>query len=187
MKLSETEKTVIYTIIAIIVGAALGSGIYFLVKTLKSSKVKKQTKKCDSKANCEGKTCGPNGCNGLCGPGCTSDQTCSSEGICVTKQTKKCDSKANCEGKTCGPNGCNGLCGPGCTSDQTCSSEGICISNKSSDSVSCTEDNNDMYKTGIKIKCCENTKQYLIRNNIGDSDCHYKCLSTPPPAEKLCS
>jgi len=143
MKLSETEKTVIYTIIAIIVGAALGSGIYFLVKTLKSSKVK--------------------------------------------KQTKKCDSKANCEGKTCGPNGCNGLCGPGCTSDQTCSSEGICISNKSSDSVSCTEDNNDMYKTGIKIKCCENTKQYLIRNNIGDSDCHYKCLSTPPPAEKLCS
>ena len=58
--------------------------------------------------NCNGKTCGDDGCGGSCG-------------ICGE------DCQPNCYGKSCGDDGCGGSCGY-CASSQTCSTSGQCIS-----------------------------------------------------------
>jgi hypothetical protein len=103
---------------------------------------------------CEGLTCGPDGCGGQCG-------TCSGvpcvQGNCQTECTPKCADKAcgpngcggqcgtcpgsapncvagqcaagckpQCVGKSCGPDGCGGQCGT-CASGKSCSA-GQCIS-----------------------------------------------------------
>ena len=50
---------------------------------------------------CEGKTCGDNGCGGSCGA-CNPGVPCK-DGVCFCE--------ADCTGKECGPDGCGGECG----------------------------------------------------------------------------
>lgn len=51
---------------------------------------------------CQGKECGPDGCDGTCGTCMGSQESCV-EGACVCEPA--------CEGKECGLDGCGGLCG----------------------------------------------------------------------------
>jgi PKD repeat protein len=60
---------------------------------------------------CEGKECGPDGCDGVCGY-CNNDEECVNgqcAPICVP----------DCAGKECGPDGCGGVCGA-CAADMSC-------------------------------------------------------------------
>ncbi len=63
---------------------------------------------------CDGKACGPDGCDGSCGDcpdngtACTRSGQCE-EPVCVPQ----------CEGKVCGPDGCDGSCGD-CADDLIC-------------------------------------------------------------------
>lgn len=69
--------------------------------------------------SCEGKSCGPDGCNGSCSE-CASGQTCNSLGACVDACTP------SCQGKVCGSDGCSGSCGA-CAAGQSCdASSGRC-------------------------------------------------------------
>ena len=76
---------------------------------------------CDCEPNCQGKECGPDGCDGTCLPGCSGGDTCN-------EQTGQCECAPNCTGKECGSDGCGSECPPGCGSGESCSAEGICIS-----------------------------------------------------------
>ena len=71
-------------------------------------------------ANCTGRVCGSNGCDGSCGQ-CAADQRCvEAEGRCEPL----CD--RDCEGRVCGGDGCGGQCGA-CAADQVCSADGQCL------------------------------------------------------------
>jgi len=70
--------------------------------------------------SCDGKSCGPDGCNGSCGA-CASGLTCNSNATCVGICTPSCTARV------CGSDGCSGSCGA-CASGQTCSSSGRCQS-----------------------------------------------------------
>ncbi len=76
-------------------------------------------------AACGSRTCGSrsDNCGGthVCGY-CTSTQSCSTSGSCVTT-TPGCT--PSCGGKNCGSDGCNGICGT-CGNGQSCSTGGIC-------------------------------------------------------------
>ena len=97
--------------------------------------------------NCEGKTCGDDGCGGKCGQGCGSMARCD-KGNCVadvlcgngtvdssedcvscpadvvcTGKAKCFDAKCcvpNCTDKECGSDGCGGVCGQGCAMGSSC-------------------------------------------------------------------
>ena len=69
--------------------------------------------------NCDGKECGPNGCNGTCGV-CPPGEICTVDGIC-----EGC--VPDCAGKVCGPDGCGGTCGS-CEAGSNCHLPGVCIS-----------------------------------------------------------
>ena len=69
--------------------------------------------------DCEGKTCGSDGCGGICGY-CTYPLVCDAEGSCVEVCEPQCD------GKTCGPDGCGGQCAPGCDESLVCGEDGLC-------------------------------------------------------------
>jgi hypothetical protein len=64
--------------------------------------------------NCAGRTCGDNGCGGMCGA-CPMGQTCSAGGTCAAVMT----CQPSCGGRMCGPDGCGGSCG-------TCPGGGSC-------------------------------------------------------------
>jgi len=53
---------------------------------------------------CDGKECGPDGCDGQCPPGCAEGEICIG-GICL----ETCE--PDCAGKECGDDGCGGSCG----------------------------------------------------------------------------
>ena len=67
---------------------------------------------------CEGRTCGEDGCGGVCGS-CAEGLTCQ-EGRCANAQ----GCVPQCEGRTCGEDGCGGVCGT-CAEGLTCQ-EGRC-------------------------------------------------------------
>ena len=60
--------------------------------------------------DCNGKTCGDDGCGGSCGS-CPAGDTCLANGTCVCTP--------DCEGKICGDDGCGGSCG-GCINGGQC-------------------------------------------------------------------
>ena len=70
--------------------------------------------------NCDGKTCGEDGCGGSCGT-CGAGKTCNSAGTCISSCTPACS------GKQCGNDGCGGSCGA-CTAGKTCNAVGTCVS-----------------------------------------------------------
>lgn len=55
-------------------------------------------------ANCTGKECGSDGCEGICG-------TCPGGKVCKTGTCVDSTCTANCTGKECGSDGCDGSCG----------------------------------------------------------------------------
>ncbi len=65
---------------------------------------------------CDGKTCGSDGCGGVCGT-CEGADACV-DGVCVACQPQ-------CDGKACGDDGCGGSCGT-CESGTMCSA-GQCV------------------------------------------------------------
>ena len=56
---------------------------------------------------CDERSCGDNGCGGLCGV-CAEGETCSAEGICEVPTP---DCVPQCSRKACGDDGCGGVCG----------------------------------------------------------------------------
>ncbi|MBT9559519.1 MAG: PQQ-binding-like beta-propeller repeat protein [Myxococcales bacterium] len=106
--------------------------------------------------SCDGKSCGPDGCGGTCGAGCTSGQLCDGAGTCQPLTScgdGMCDPAAEescftcvkdcgcglgttchqglcctpqCGGRECGPDLCGGTCGPGCADGAYCGSGGTC-------------------------------------------------------------
>jgi hypothetical protein len=66
--------------------------------------------------NCDGKTCGNDGCGGSCG-NCGEDKTCQNGKCLAYSPGQSC--KSSCEGKECGSDGCDGICGY-CDSGQVC-------------------------------------------------------------------
>ncbi len=70
--------------------------------------------------NCQGKTCGDNGCGGTCGTCTDSAAPYCNGGTCEAKCVPKCD------GKQCGSDGCGGSCGS-CGAGTTCQEWGKCV------------------------------------------------------------
>jgi hypothetical protein len=64
---------------------------------------------CPCLADCAGKTCGPDGCNGSCGQ-CQDGQACE-DGLCSCVP--------DCSNRECGPDGCGGSCGT-CQPHESC-------------------------------------------------------------------
>jgi hypothetical protein len=71
-------------------------------------------------SNCQGKSCGVDGCVGICGT-CPNEMVCSNDGKCNVPSS--CAS--NCQGKSCGVDGCVGNCGT-CPNKMVCSNDGKC-------------------------------------------------------------
>jgi hypothetical protein len=67
--------------------------------------------------NCNGRTCGDNGCGGECGQ-CDFGSTCTAAGRCEALCVP------DCNGKQCGDDGCGGQCGT--CSDGMCNANGQC-------------------------------------------------------------
>ncbi|MCO4762117.1 MAG: hypothetical protein KC502_11470 [Myxococcales bacterium] len=75
---------------------------------------------CMCTPDCKGKTCGPDGCGGLCG-GCSDKSKPYCDGGTCTATCKP-----QCTGKSCGPDGCGGSCGT-CGKGQPCNDLGTCV------------------------------------------------------------
>jgi len=104
--------------------------------------------------DCDGKECGPDGCEGTCGP-CDVGY-CDPSGVCQIECVPDCENKEcgnsgcgtscgdcyegeacnaaglcetctpDCDGKQCGTDGCGGTCGS-CAVAENCSPEGQCV------------------------------------------------------------
>lgn len=68
---------------------------------------------------CAGKTCGPDGCGGVCGACAGANDVCSAAGQC-----ESCTPA--CTGKSCGPDGCGGQCGSCSAPGDVCTAAGKC-------------------------------------------------------------
>lgn len=75
---------------------------------------------CGCSPDCEDKTCGDDGCGGVCGACEDPTPNCNGEGVC---EAAPCD--ADCQGKDCGGDGCGGTCGF-CFPGFICDEEGQC-------------------------------------------------------------
>jgi len=119
--------------------------------------------------NCEGRECGSDGCDGICGfcnwPGyCLPDGTCSEE-PCIP---------VNCSGLTCGPNGCGGYCGQSACSDIL---DLVCIDPQGK----CTFDECDGFNK--PIPGYYNTKGLCAKGGFCKDvkwNCIEKCVGLPP-------
>jgi hypothetical protein len=70
--------------------------------------------------DCEGNTCGDDGCGGSCGE-CAEGAPFCVEGNCVVECTPEC------EGRACGPDGCGGSCGECAEGSQCADDRGACV------------------------------------------------------------
>jgi hypothetical protein len=68
--------------------------------------------------SCAGKSCGDDGCGGVCGT-CPMGAACNAQGACFS-------CTPNCTGKTCGDDGCGGSCGA-CPTGSGCSDKKQCV------------------------------------------------------------
>ncbi|MBP46680.1 MAG: hypothetical protein CMH53_01965, partial [Myxococcales bacterium] len=82
-------------------------------------------------ADCSGKSCGPDGCGGICGL-CAGTKTCS-VGQCVGRQADAGAADSACQPQCgqCGPDGCGGNCGS-CDVGSICQ-QGACVATQPSD------------------------------------------------------
>ena len=69
--------------------------------------------------DCEGKSCGDDGCGGICG-------TCAEGDFCDdTQNCAPCE--PDCENKECGDDTCGGTCGDGCAEGEVCDASRQCV------------------------------------------------------------
>lgn len=81
--------------------------------------------------DCAGKTCGSDGCGGICGS-CSVPEACDeATGHCM-------DDPPNCSGKECGPDGFGGLCGL-CLEGEECDDQGQCVPGPAPECEYCAE------------------------------------------------
>jgi hypothetical protein len=100
-------------------GAACGlscGGCYAFAQS--SCKVTGSTSACTCQADCEGRSCGNDGCGGSCGV-CTNG-LCNADGIC----TPNC--VPDCSGLACGAAPCDTFCGI-CPAGETCTGDNRCV------------------------------------------------------------
>ncbi|MCB9740880.1 MAG: hypothetical protein H6747_16560 [Deltaproteobacteria bacterium] len=121
---------------------------------------------CYCSPNCEGKTCGDDGCGGSCG-NCT-DQAAPhcADGKCGTTCVPSCD------GKNCGGDGCGGSCGS-CAAGNTCQEWGKCVP----DAWHCPA---YLYGSGGVTANCD------CGCGVPDPDCKGKGLTVGCPKASLC-
>ena len=82
--------------------------------------------------DCDGKTCGDDGCGGICGE-CPPGYACG-DGLC--------ECMPNCNGKECGTDGCGGDCGQ-CPEGHICTDEGLCLCVPDCENKACGNDGCD--------------------------------------------
>jgi len=78
--------------------------------------------------DCNGKDCGANGCDGVCGY-CAYGELCTSEGVCeIDICPKQCMTEVDGEevAKDCGSDGCGGYCGFCVAEGEICGDDGFC-------------------------------------------------------------
>ena len=124
---NSTKAVIVVLVLFLLVAGGVSTAIYLLTR----SKAKDTEKSKTCVPDCDGKTCGPNKCDGNCEPGCGTGKICNSTGNCEVKVGQKDMEKyktciPDCDGKTCGPNKCGGNCEPGCTLGSSCNSTGNC-------------------------------------------------------------
>ena len=119
------------------------------------------------KPNCEGKQCGSDGCNGVCGT-CGPNETCSFNSF-----TCQCEPK--CNGKTCGDDGCGGKCECQNPSDVCNETTGICECVPSCGDKECGNDGCDgtcgICQSGL---VCNLTEGRCAPSTCVDSSCDGK-------------
>ena len=103
--------------------------------------------------DCQGKECGPDGCDGNCGA-CPSGQSCNGQGRCVCT--------LDCQGKQCGSDGCSGSCGT-CANGQNCQN-GQCVCTPDCQGKICGDD-------GCGGSCGSCPAHATCRNNGVACDC----------------
>jgi endoglucanase len=69
--------------------------------------------------DCQGKTCGDDGCGQPCGE-CTGTDSCDATGNCTP-------CVPDCTGKQCGDDRCDGTCGSPCATGEVCSADRVCV------------------------------------------------------------
>ncbi len=108
--------------------------------------------------DCDGKTCGPDGCGGQCG-------SCPGNGDCVLGNCVACQPK--CDGKSCGPDGCGGECGD-------CPDPKVCAQGKCLDSLCAGQCGGGPFKDGAGKDCyCDDQC-----TELGDC-CAGACVACP--------
>jgi hypothetical protein len=90
------------------------------------------TGQCACVPDCDGKSCGDDGCDGSCGD---LDGECE-EGSACDPSTGQCACVPDCDGKSCGDDGCGGFSCGTCAGQDTCNETGQCVCQPS-----CAEEN----------------------------------------------
>lgn len=128
---------------------------------------------------CYGKTCGSDGCGGVCGT-CDANQNCVN-GSCVYKCMPDCDGK--CDGA---PDGCNGVCKGACPAGEVCTNQkcqapctpkcaGKCAGESDGCSGTCPNTgNNTGCVSSTDIKTCNAALGYAA-GFIGNAPCNSTC------------
>ncbi|MGB0591558.1 MAG: hypothetical protein ACPGU1_17935, partial [Myxococcota bacterium] len=115
---------------------------------------------CGCVPSCEGKTCGSDGCDGVCG---ALDGGCE-EGSACDPVTGQCECVPDCDGKSCGDDGCGGTCGD-CPTEScvvhTCGEGGTCTPTPTdcNDGDPCTTD-------GCEEDACTHTPVICDDSNL---------------------
>ena len=134
--------------------------------------------------DCEGKSCGADGCGGSCGD-CADLQECSDSGQCecvfeacadacceggqVCHEDSCC--LPDCEGKLCGDDGCGGSCG-GCEQGYKCSELFACVCAFEGCGVDCCTGGEICTADGCCAPQCEGKE-------CGDNLCGGQCAQCP--------
>ena len=131
---------------------------------------------------CDGKQCGPNGCDGVCGY-CPDNLLCTGAGKCE----KPCESQCwSADGtlKECGSDGCGDSCGV-CPPGSSCNSGGHCIQVCESD---CTESDCGSDGCGGSCGLCDVEEACLGGECVPSLTCEElsDCVWSCPPNDDGC-
>ena len=166
----------------------------------KKKKKKKKEKSCQPA--CQGKVCGPDGCNtgDSCGPGCSSSTVCNAQGQCVgcnvpadcaplSCRTASCTANGTCDyspnpnanGQACPGQGgpgvcCGGACVECCTNAQCSGAEPFCTGNQC---VQCLNPNDCTSTDPCQEATCSTQGQCGTTPKADDSQC-------PGPGDAVC-
>ncbi|MGM0576650.1 MAG: hypothetical protein ACQEXJ_13055 [Myxococcota bacterium] len=141
---------------------------------------------CGCTPDCEGKSCGGDGCGGKCGT-CESPTPHCSAGQCTVDECVP-----DCEGRECGPDGCGDICGS-CSGNDACA-DGVCECQPQCEGKSCGDDGcggTCGECTGDELVCqagqCQDTpcEPDCTDKSCGDDGCGGSC-GTCTGAHEIC-